>query len=142
MPKLSQNQLSASMQNEITSALFRTLSKAGSDELLREFLNDLLTPTEKLMLSKRLMAAIMLQRGYSYSAVSQALKMSKATISVLQRDLKKGGEGHRKVFEKYFKQSKSSKIFDTIERILDALKLPVKGSPSSMRRWKHALHRL
>lgn len=143
MPKLSQNQLSIEMQNEITSVLFHVISKVGGGKLLHEFLNDLLTPTEKLMLSKRLMAAILLQSGYSYGAVSQTLKMSKATISLLKRELRKGGEGYHKVFHKLFKkESKSRKIFDTIGRVLDALTLPVKGSPSSMRGWKRALHRL
>lgn len=142
MPKVSQNPLSSEMRQEITGALIRTLAKIDDDNLLRRFLDDLLTPTEKLMLAKRLMVAVLLQRGYSYGAVCQALKMSKTTVHLIQRDLVKSGDGYRKVFDRFFKESKGQRILNAIERFLNAVTLPVKGSPSSMRRWKHALRKL
>lgn len=130
------------MRSEMTNAFVRTLVKISDDGLLRRFLDDLLTPTEKLMLSKRLMAAILLQRGYSYRAVCSALKMSKTTVHLIQRELLKAGEGYRKVFQLFFKEAKGQRLVDAIERFLDAITLPVKGSREDMRRWKRALHRL
>lgn len=125
----------------MTNAFVRTLVKISDDALLRRFLDDLLTPTEKLMLSKRLMAAILLQRGYSYRAVCSVLKMSKTTVHLIQRELLKAGEGYRKVFQLFFKEARGQRLIDAIERFLSAITLPVKGSPSSMRRWRRALHR-
>lgn len=142
MGRISQNPLSAEMRREMTAALVRTLVKIDNDALLTKFLDDLLTPAEKLMVSKRLMAAVLLQRGYSYGAVCRALKLSRATVFLIQRELLKGGDGYRKVFERYFKETRGQRLLDAIDRFLDAITLPVKGSREDMRRWKHALRRL
>lgn len=141
MPKVSRNPLSREMQQEMMRAFIQTLVKISDDALLRRFLDDLLSPTEKLMLSKRLMAAVLLQRGYSSGAVCTALKMSKTTVWLIQRELVKSGDGYRTVFERFFRESRGQRILDAIERFLDAITLPVKGSRSSMRRWKRAIHR-
>jgi len=139
MPKVSRNPLSREMQQETMRAFIQTLVKISDDVLLRRFLDDLLSPTEKLMLSKRLMAAVLLQRGYSGGAVSTALKMSKTTVWLIQRELVKSGEGYRTVFDRFFRESRGQRILDAIERFLNAITLPVKGSRSSMRRWKRAI---
>lgn len=141
MPRVSKNPLSSEMRQEMTGAFFRTLVKISDDTFLRRFLDDLLSPTEKLMLSKRLMVAILLQRGYSYRAVCSALKMSKTTVHLIQRELLKSGEGYRKVFQLFFKESKGKRLIDAIERFLDAITLPRKGFRSNKRSWKHAPHR-
>ncbi len=142
MPKVSQNVLSKETQAEVVNAFIRVLVKIDDDKLLRRFLDDLLTPTEKLMLAKRLMVVMLLQRGYSFGAVCHVLKMSKTTVHLLHRDLRKSGEGYRKVFDLFFRESKGHRLISAIDRFLDAVTLPVKGSPASMRRWKLALHRL
>ena len=141
MPKVSKNPLSNETKSEITNALVRTLVKIDDDVLLKRFLDDLLTPTEKVMLGKRLMAAVLLQKGFSYGAVCSVLKMSKATVGLIQRDLLKHGEGYKKIFDMFFRESKGQKILAAIERFLDKITLPIKGSPSSMRRWKRSLRR-
>ena len=124
----------------MTRAFIQTLVKISDDALLRRFLDDLLSPTEKIMLSKRLMAAVLLQRGYSGGAVSTALKMSKTTVWLIQRELVKSGQGYHTVFDRFFRESRGQRILDAIERFLNAITLPVKGSRSSMRRWKRAIH--
>ena len=142
MPKVSSNPLSAETRRGMMQAFVRTLVKINDDALLQCFLDDLLTPTEKLMLAKRLMTAVLLQRGYSYGAVCHVLKMSKTTVHLIQRELLKSGEGYRKVFDRFFRESRGQKILGAVERSLDAITLPVKGSSSDMRRWKRALRRL
>ena len=142
MPKVSKNPLSGETRREMIHAFVQTLVKINDDALLRCFLDDLLTPTEKLMLSKRLMAGVLRQRGYSYGAVCHALKMSKTTVHLIQRELAKSGEGYRKIFDLFFRESKGERLLSAVERFLNAITLPVKGSPSDMRRWKRALRRL
>ena len=142
MVKVSRNPLSPEVKREVTEALVNIVSEINDRAFLRKFIDDLLTPTEKMMLSKRLMAAVLLQRGYSHGAVCSALKMSRATVSVIQRELLRGGEGYRAVFQKFFQESRGHRIVGAIEQFLDAITLPVKGSPSSMRRWKRSLRRL
>lgn len=139
MPKVSANQLSRETEREIADALIRTLAKIEDERLLGRFLDDLLTPMEKVMLAKRLMAAVLLQRGYSYGAISRILKMSKTTIHLIQRELIKSGEGYRTIFSRFFRESKGTKLSKAIESILNKMTLPVKGSRRSMRRWRQAM---
>ncbi len=142
MPKVSQNPLSPAIQKEISNALVRTLVRIDNDTLLQKFIDDLLTPGEKLMLSKRLMAAILLQKGYSCGSVCRMLKMSKTTAYLYQRDLLRSGDGYKKIFELFFKESKGKQWLEALSRVLDVLTLPVKGSPSSVRRWRSSLYKL
>lgn len=142
MPKVSKNPLSKETRDEMLRAFFGTLAKISDVSLLERFLNDLLTPAEKLMISKRLMVAVLLQRGYSYGAICRVLKMSKTTVHIIQRELLRNGAGHRKVFEMFFKESKGQRLLAAIERFLSAITLPVKYSPSSPRRWKRLTAKL
>lgn len=142
MGRVSQNPLSPEVRREITDSLIRIMVKIDDDALLRKFLDDLFTPVEKLMLAKRLMVSVLLQRGYSYGAICRALKMSKTTVLLIQRDFAKGGgEGYRAVFQKFFQKNSGQKVVGAIEKFLDVITLPGKGSSSSMRRWKRALRR-
>ena len=116
--------------------MIQTLVKINDDTLLRRFLDDLLTPAEKIMVGKRLMAAVLLQRGYKYGAVCSVLKMSKTTVGLIQRDLLKSGEGYKKVFDLFFRESKGGKIIAAIDQFLNTVSFPIKGTSLSVRRWK------
>jgi len=94
------------------------------------------------MIAKRLMVAILLQRGYSPGAICSILKMSKTTVNTIRRDLHKHGDGYRLIFKNFFARPRLEKFLESVEKWLDALRLPVKGSPSDMQRWKRALSRL
>ncbi|MBI2054776.1 MAG: hypothetical protein HYT39_01610 [Candidatus Sungbacteria bacterium] len=120
MPKVSQNQLSREMEHQIADALVRTLAKINDEKPLRRFLDNLLTHTEKIMLAKRLMVAVLLQHGYSYGAICRVLKISKTTVHIIQRELFKSGEGYRKVFSQFFKESQGQQVIKAVERILGA----------------------
>ena len=142
MPKVSKNLLPPETKNEITTFLVTTLTRIDDTDFLRRFINDLLTSTERLMLAKRLMAAVLLLKGYDYIVICRILKISKSTVNLLRRDLERGGDGYRRVFEKFFTQSKIERFLNLISRSVSALNLPTKGSPSSIKRWKKALHEL
>jgi len=120
MPKVSQNPLSSEMQKEISSAFVRTLARIDDDSLLKKFIDDLLTPGEKLMLSKRLMVTILLQKGYSCGSVCRMLKMSKTTVYLYQRDILRAGDGYKKIFELFFKESKGRQWLESMSKALDA----------------------
>ena len=52
-------------------------SRRGRQFLLKQ----LLTPTEQVMLAKRLALILMIQKGYSYTTIGQTLKMTPTTIN-------------------------------------------------------------
>ena len=140
MPKVSQNPISKDTERKIFEALIRTFTKITDTEILKSFIDDLLTPTEKVMIAKRLMVAILLQRGHAPGAICSILKMSKTTVNDIRKDLQKHGQGYKAVFRKFFVESGVGKFIGSVENWLDSLSLPVKGSKSDMRRWKKSLN--
>ena len=47
----------------------------------KRFLNEFFTPSEKIMLAKRLALIVMLKRGYGFTAIRKTLKMSESTVT-------------------------------------------------------------
>ncbi len=83
--------------------------------------NDLLTPTERIMLAKRLAIILMLENGYSFSAIERTLKVTRQTIVRFWKMAKLGKFS-------YLKQSKIKKVsfWKDFEKILQA-GLPPRG---------------
>lgn len=91
MPQVSKNQLDPKTKSQIDNDFYQTLIDLRSRGEARDFLEGLLTPTEKIMLSKRLGIAILLARGLPYRAIMDILKVSNATIGRVSTWLKTSG---------------------------------------------------
>ena len=59
-------------------------------EKTQQFLSNILTPTERLMLAKRLAVIVMLCRDYSGYKIRMALKISPSTVTRLRTQLENG----------------------------------------------------
>jgi uncharacterized protein YerC len=79
------------------------------------FIADLLTPTEKIMIAKRLSIAILVAKGYDYRSISDILKVSSATIQSVNKQIMIDGRGYKKVVAKILKDDELSKFFLDLE---------------------------
>jgi uncharacterized protein YerC len=61
------------------------------------FLEDLLTPTEHVMLAKRLSIAYLLEKGYPYKVISSTVKVSTTTVGSVARMLSLNRNGVRDI---------------------------------------------
>lgn len=59
-----------------------TVAKLRTKEQVSGFFEEFLTPTEKVMLAKRLAIGILIAKRYSYREISDLLKMSTSTIAI------------------------------------------------------------
>ncbi len=75
----------------------RVLSELHSEGDITDFLDDLLTPTEKVMLAKRLAIAFLLEKGYDQRAIHTILKVSTTTVTSVNYWLLHKGRGYRNV---------------------------------------------
>lgn len=143
MGRVSKKPLNPEVRKQIMNAVIQGFSRIINEGDMAKLINDLLTPTEKIMLGKRLMAAILLERGYSYTQIGKLLKLTPGTINVVRRELDKGGDGYRVITRLLKeKESKLERILGKVDTFLGAITLPVKGPRSSMRRWKNDLVRI
>jgi len=66
--------------DEMSRQLFEILTSVGDKEATKDFLTELLTPTEQIMLSKRLATIAMLENGQSCPAIRDHVNISSSTI--------------------------------------------------------------
>ena len=122
MSQVSRYFLADKVKQEINSIFLETLSLLYKHEDILLFLKDFLSPTERIVLSKRITIALMLKQGYNYEAIKKLIKVSQATIADVNRKLKYSGQGYHKVLDRILREQKIKSIFDKIENFaLDAL---------------------
>lgn len=110
-----------------------TISSLKNDQEIEDFLEDFLSPVEKIMLSKRLAIAILLAKGYTYPSIATILRVTPSTIAMVSLRLKYSGKGYKKMVEKILSDEKKDNFWQKIEDIL--AKIPhAKGSDWSYQR--------
>ncbi|MDP3997128.1 MAG: Trp family transcriptional regulator [Candidatus Andersenbacteria bacterium] len=80
MAKYDYRKLKTKEREKITGQLVKAFSKANSKQEVQQFIDQLLTPSEKIMLGRRIQVARLLIRGYTYVEIRQKLKAGISTI--------------------------------------------------------------
>lgn len=137
MTKVSRRFLDKELWNRIFEIFVKTLADLKTPIDVQNFLEDLLSPTEKVMLTKRLAIAILLAKGYTYDEIDDKLKVSRSTIMNVSFWLKYGKSGYAKSVEKIIKNQNRDTMIDKIDEILLQLSPPkAYGSPAYERKQK------
>jgi TrpR-related protein YerC/YecD len=92
---------------------------------IREFLGELLTPTELRMIAKRFAIAKMLDDGYDYQTIRGYLKVTDRTIAFVNNKLNFGDGGFEKTLERISEIEKKRQ--KRLEGVSDFLKPPAGG---------------
>ena len=132
MTQVSKHQLQPEMGDLIYKEFSNFVAKMPSPEAIDHFFNDFLTPTEKIMFSKRFMIMVLLMRGHSALHIKNTLFVSNSAVMGVSSWLKNASESTKMGLEKLNKEKNWETFFDNIDVILD--KLP----PGKYRDW----HRL
>lgn len=135
MPQVSKRRIKEKILIRIGDIFLDSILRLEDKKETAAFLSDLLSPTEKLMISKRLAIAVLLAKGYGPDSIKDILKVSDCTIISVKKTLVLAGEGYRKTIKQLLKREKVKKFFLTIEEIWDFLP-PKGGDWSSWRRKK------
>ncbi|MBI4037551.1 hypothetical protein HY382_00725 [Candidatus Curtissbacteria bacterium] len=122
MSQVSKYPLSKTTKQRLFLLFWESISNLTNSQKAEEFFNDLLTPTEKIMLSKRLAIAIMLIKGYDYATIRSTIKVSPSTIGSISTWLKLSGSGYRKTVEKLLKRERVEKIAANINTAIEIIK--------------------
>lgn len=81
-------------------------------------ISDLLTPTERIMIVKRMAVAFLLTQGYQYREISKILRVSLPTISTVNLAVKYGKGGYNKAISRILKDEKLASMFNNIAKTL------------------------
>ena len=88
------------IRDEKIDYLFRGILTLESVDDCYRFFGDLCTVAELQEMSKRLMAAKMLNENHIYNEIAERTSLSTATISRVNRCLKYGNDGYRSVLDR------------------------------------------
>ena len=119
MPQVSRRPLNKFLEQRMHEVFWGSLAKLNSKVAVSGFLSDLLTPTERVMLAKRLAMAILIERGWCQDEISHALKVSTATIVRLKSTLRYGGQGYRAVIDQLGKDEAWADLLNGLEKDWD-----------------------
>lgn len=108
--------------------LWESLAACLTKKSVALFLEDLLSPTEKIMLSKRASIALLLLKGYDYKSINDLLKVSDSTIWMVNLWLKTKGNGYRRVLKKIMETEKWNKFWLNVEKQIQNIVPPRPGT--------------
>ena len=84
------------------------------------FLNDLLTPTERVVLAKRLAIAVLLIKGWGYLAIQNFLKVSSDTVGKVSQ-IVKNNRGYRRIVERMLRTEAGRQFWQDVIKLVHRL---------------------
>lgn len=128
MTQVSKYPISKDVADRIFELFLKTLIEIKNKEEAEQFISDLLTPTEKVMLAKRLAIAFLLEKGYDYRSIQQVIKVSAPTIASVNAARQYGSKGYGILITKIMKEEKLLNLFENaITTLLSAPSTLEKG---------------
>ncbi|MBI4999422.1 hypothetical protein HZB97_01475 [Candidatus Gottesmanbacteria bacterium] len=126
MPQVSKYPVSTDVYNRIFEILFNAIAEVKSPYDVREFFEDFLSPTERIMLAKRLAIAVLLAKNYDYRAISKILRVSPATIAAVNVFFRYAGQGYKKVVKRILNEEKQEEFWNKLDDLLSET-IPPRG---------------
>lgn len=95
----------------------KTLIGIRNSKDFQIIVEDLFTPTERIMFAKRLSIAWLLMQGYEYREISKVLKVSAPTISDINMKLKYSN-GYKRAVNKILKDERFVEYFNQVVKVI------------------------
>lgn len=119
MAQVSRYPLSKDVADRIFEVFIKSLIKVKNQQDAQVLVNDLFSPTERVMLAKRLAIAFCLMQGYEYREISKLLRVSLGTVATINMALKYGSSGYKTILDRISKEEKLADFFKSVgEKLL------------------------
>ena len=132
MSQVSKRSVAKDIEEKMRQILWDSFSSLRRSKDAELFLSDLLTPTEKTVLSKRLSIAVLLSKGYNNEDIMTILKVSSATVAKIKTCLHLDSGGYKLVLNKLLRRDALKELLQGIEKTLLDLH-PYKKHPRNFR---------
>lgn len=135
MTQISKHFMSPVIEEKVYKVFIESVKNTKTSGEVVDFLNDLLSPVEKIMMAKRVAVAfLLLEDKYTYEEIARTVKVSRGTIAKIHAVFALQGKGYRKTLGDILKR-KAAK--SALSELLDTLtSLPPKGA--NIGEWKKA----
>ncbi len=139
MAQVSKYPIPKDVADRIFSIFLKAFIEIKNDTDADEFISDLLTPTEKIMLAKRLAIAFLLEKNYDYRTIQKLIRVSAPTITGVNRARRYGSDGYKKLIVKIISEEKLMAFFDNAITNLVAVPASIERKSSAWRYLKAEL---
>lgn len=123
MAQISKRILDKNKQERIFRLLIDCIKTTRKQTDTNDFLHDLFTPTERIMMAKRLAIAVLLLRDdYTQKEISKYLNVSNSTVNRINQSLKFKGDGMRLILGKVTKKKEFINLLKEIYLDMSTIK--------------------
>jgi len=134
MTQVSKYTLRKDVSDRIFELFAKILTSMPNKERAEVFISEFFTPTEKIMLSKRVAIMFLLEKRCDYNTIKDILKVSSSTIATVNTLRQYRSKGYRKLISKILKDEKMNTFFGLIlDKLLEIPASSREGSGS----WKY-----
>lgn len=119
MAQISKRQLTQSIEEGVSDLFLKGISELESQTESAFLLQDLLTTTEKSIISKRLAVAFMLEKKYDQRTIARILNVSTPTVWRMNEKLKQKGSGVKMFFARLENDPKWAEFLGRLEANID-----------------------
>ncbi len=84
MTNISKRKVESDVMERVFQLLFEALGKKSDQEEFTKIIHDILSPTERIMIAKRVTIIFLLMKGVDHRTISQVLKVSQSTVAKFQ----------------------------------------------------------
>lgn len=144
MAKVSKHHMNKNLQERMFDIFYETLANLSTKKAVKTFLFDLLSPSEQIMLSKRLAIATLLIKGETYRSISSLLKVSTSTVMSVSFWLDSEGGGYKKAVRKILQNESVDVFINKADEFIESVLVPRPGSnwsEENSRSWQNRLER-
>lgn len=131
MTQVSRYPLRKEIEERVYEVLLESIATAESKGEVEKFLGDLLSPTERLMIAKRISIALLLLKNYEQRTIAHWLRVSLTTVSKVSLVLQNGTGGYRTVVSSILRKERFQELLEKIDDAIANL------MPPANRNWTH-----
>lgn len=129
MTQVSKYPISKIVADRIFEIFLKTLVEIKNKEEADQFISDLLSPIEKIMLAKRLTIAFLLEKGYDYRAIRKVLRVSSPTIANVNLARQYGSKGYKQLVLKIIREEELKNFIENV--VIKIVSAPAAGTKGS-----------
>lgn len=136
MTQVSRIPLRKEVEQRVYEVLMESVAAAKSHDTVSRLLDDLLSPTERLMIAKRLSIAFLLFKKYDQRTISKWLKVSLGTVNKVSLMMQVGKGGYLMIIKSIVSKEELKGFIEKIELTFATMLLLPKND---RRRWNQEL---
>lgn len=118
MTQVSKYPISKDIYDRCWEIFTKTLIGIRDSKDVNEIVADLLTRTERIMLTKRLAIAYLLTQGYEYREINKVLHVSFQTVATVNNALRYGSNGYKKAVSRILRDEQLKEILNKTAQVI------------------------